>query len=117
MPINQEPADNFKQLYGEVKKYIELQGEYVKVEIVEKMTILLSTLLIIGLVLVLVMAVLFYLCFSLAYTLETFFGSLAMSFSVISGIYILLIVLLLVFRKSLVINPLVRFLSNLFLHK
>jgi hypothetical protein len=115
MSTNQEPAESFQQLYDDVKKYVELQTEYVKVEVVEKMTILLSTLLIIGLVIILAIAVLFYLCFSLAYTLQTFFGSLAVSFAVISGIYILLIIFLMVFRKKLVINPLVRFLSGLFL--
>jgi hypothetical protein len=113
----QEPADNFQQLYDDVKKYVELQTEYVKVEFVEKLTILLSTLLIIGLIIVLVIAALFYLFFSLAYVLQPLLGSLALSFAIISGIYILLIVLFVIFRKRIVINPLVRFLSNLFLIK
>jgi len=117
MPENKQPEDNFQQLYDDIKKYILLQTEYAKVEIIEKMTILLSTLLIIGLIIVLAIAVLFYLSFSLSYTLEPFFGSLALSFAVISGIYVLLIVILLVFRKNLIINPLVRFLSGLFLKK
>jgi membrane-bound ClpP family serine protease len=112
---NQEPADNLQQLYDEVKKYVQLQTEYVKVDFVEKLTILLSTLLIIGIVLILVIAALFYLFFSLAYALQPILGSLAISFAIISGIYVALIVLLMAFRKKLVINPLVRFLSNLFL--
>jgi hypothetical protein len=117
MSNNQEPADNFQQLYADVKKYVELQTEYVKVEFVEKMTILLSALLIIGLVIVLVIAALFYLFFSLAYVLQPLLGSLAVSFAIISGIYVLLIVLFIAFRERIVINPLVKFLSNLFLKK
>jgi len=115
MSENHEPADNLQQLYDDVKKYVQLQTEYVKVEFVEKLTILLSTLLIIGLVLVLVIAALFYLFFSLAYTLQPVLGSLAVSFAIISGIYVFFIGLLMIFRKRIVINPLVRFLSNLFL--
>ena len=115
MANNHEPADNFQQLYDDVKKYVELQTEYVKVEFVEKLTILLSTLLIIGIVMVLVIAALFYLFFSLAYALQPLFGSLALSFALITCIYVLLIVLFMIYRKRIVINPLVRFLSNLFL--
>jgi len=113
----EEPASNFQQLYNDVKKYVELQTEYVKVEFVEKLTILLSTLLIIALILILVMAALFYLFFSIAYALEPVLGSLALSFGVISGIYVLLIAVLFLLRKRIIINPLAKFLSNLFLTK
>jgi len=44
-------------------------------------------------------------------------GSLALSFAIISAIYILLTVILFSYRKRLVINPMVRFLSGLFLTK
>lgn len=112
-----EPVEDFQQLYAEVKKYIELQTEYIKVEFVEKLTILLSTLVILTVAIVLVIAALFYLFFSLAYALVPLVGSLAISFCIISGIYVFLIILLFAFRKSIVINPLVRFLSKLFLTK
>ena len=92
-----------------------MQTEYIKVEFVEKLTILLSTLFIIGLILILVIAALFYLFFSLAYALQPLIGNLAISFAIISGFYVLLIALLLALRERLVINPLVRFLSDLFL--
>ena len=111
----EEPTSNFQQLYSDVKKYVELQTEYVKVEFVEKLAILLSTLLIIALILILVIAALFYLFFSIAYALEPILGSLALSFGIISGIYVVLIAVLFLFRKRLIISPLARFLSNLFL--
>ena len=110
-----EPAESFQQLYADVKKYVELQAEYLKVEFVEKLTILVSTLLIIIIITVLAIAALFYIFFSLAYVLEPLLGSLAISFALISGIYVLLILFLVILRKRLVINPLVKFLSKLFL--
>jgi hypothetical protein len=113
----QEPVENFQQLYSDVKKYVELQTEYIKVEFVEKLTILLSTLLIVTLIAILAIAGLFYIFFSLAYKLEPIVGGLSFSFAIISGIYVILIGLLVLFRKSLVINPLVKFLSKLFLTK
>jgi hypothetical protein len=111
----EESSDNFQQLYEDVKKYVELQTEYVKVEFVEKLTVLLSTLLIIALVLILVIIALFYLFFSAAYLLEPVLGSLSLSFGIISGVFVLLAVLLYLFRKQIIINPMVSFLSNLFL--
>lgn len=117
MTNTQEPVDNFQQLYDEVKKYVLLQAEYVKVEFVEKLTILLSTLLIITLIIVLAIIALFYLFFSIAYAVEPLVGSLSLSFGIISLIYVGLIGLLVLLRKIIIINPLVRFLSNLFLSK
>ncbi len=117
MTNNQDPSTNFQQLYDDVKKYVELQIEYIKVDFVEKMTILLSALLIIALVLVLVIAALFYLFFSMAYAFEPALGSLALSFGIISGIYVVLIVVFILLRRQIVINPLLKFLTNLFLTK
>src|ERR1035437_3916912 len=117
MMNTQDSSENIKQLYDEVKKYVFLQSEYIKVEFVEKLTILLSTLLIITLITVLAVIALFYLFFSFAYALVPIVGSLSVSFSIIAGIYILLIGLLVFIRKNLVINPLVKFLSDLFLTK
>ena len=113
----QDPVENFQQLYDDVKKYIQLQTEYVKVEFVEKLTVLISALLIIFLIIILIMGVLFYLFFSVAYLIEPIVGSLAGSFSIISAFYLLLTFLFFMFRKRLVINPLVRFLTRLFLTK
>ena len=112
-----EPIENFQQLYNDLKKYVELQTDYLKVEFVEKLSILLSTLLIVIIAIILVVAGLFYLFFSLAYALVPLVGSLAISFLIISGIYLLLIIFLFILRKKLIINPLVRFLSKLFLNK
>ena len=44
MFANDKSIDNLTELFKEVKKYLKLQGEYVKLDLVEKLTILLSTL-------------------------------------------------------------------------
>lgn len=113
----EEPVEDLQQLYKDIKKYVELQTEYVKVEFVEKLTILVSTLVIITVIIILVIAALFFLFFSLAYALVPVVGSLAISFCIIAAIYVVLIIVLFSFRKQFIINPLVRFLSKLFLNK
>ena len=52
MFANDKSIDNLTELFKEVKKYLKLQGEYVKLDLVEKLTILLSTLTLIFVLLV-----------------------------------------------------------------
>ncbi|MFW9596370.1 MAG: phage holin family protein [Paludibacter sp.] len=112
-----EPIENFQQLYTEIKKYLSLETEYIKVDFVEKLSIILSTLFIMSIIIVMVISTLLFFFFALAYALESVLGSLAISFGVISLCYVLLIVLFYAFRKKIIINPIVRFLTNLFLTK
>ena len=62
---------------------------------------------------VLAMAVLFYLLFSLAYALAPTLGFIS-SFAVIAGIFLLLTVIVLAFRKSLIVNPILKLMVDLF---
>ena len=75
--------DNLESLVKEMKKYIELQGEYLKFDLVEKLTILLGTLILILLITVLSMMAVFYFSFMLVYALEPITGSLTGSYAMI----------------------------------
>ena len=109
--------ENLQQLFEEVKKYVELQRDYIKLDIVEKLTVLLSTLILVLIMLILGMIALFYLSFSLAYVLEPYVGGLTLSYAIISACIILLILLVAFNRKRFIERPLVHFLVNLFLNK
>ena len=109
MFADDKSIENFQQLFFEFKKYLELQKEYTKLELTEKLTILFSTFIILG------MVALFYLLFALAYILEPLVGGLMSSFAIIAGINVVLIALVIIFRKQLIISPMVNFLANLFL--
>lgn len=106
----------YKDLFSETKKYVELQTRLFKLESVEKSGILLSTLIFLMLAVVLCAGLGFYLMFTIAYLLEPVMG-LMWSFLVISGFYLLLIIILFAFKKKLIINPIIRFLSQLFLNE
>ena len=99
MFINDKTIDNLQVLFSEVKHYINLQKDYVKLDITYKLIILLSTLILILILMVLGMIALFYLSFTLAYILEHHVGGL---------IYC--------FRQRLIIQPLTNFLANLILN-
>ena len=115
MFADDKSIENFQQLFFEFKKYLELQKEYTKLELTEKLTILFSTLIMVLVLIILGMVALFYLLFALAYVLEPLVGGLMASFAIIAGINVLLIALVIIFRKQLIISPMVNFLANLFL--
>lgn len=116
MFTDDKSIENIQQLFAEFKKYLVLQKEYTKLELTEKLTILLSTLIMILVLTILGMAALFYLLFALAYVLEPRVGGLMVSFSIIAGINILLIAIIYLFRRQLIISPMVNFLAKLFLN-
>lgn len=116
MFANDSNINNLQQLLAELKKYAELQKDYVQLHLVEKLTILASTLILVFVLLVLGIIALFYLSFTLAYVLEPYVGGLMASYGIITGFIILLIILIVVFRKRLIVQPMVHFLANLLLN-
>ena len=116
MFTDDKSIENIQQLFAEFKKFLVHQKEYTKLELTEKLTILLSTLIMILVLTILGMVALFYLLFALAYILEPLVGGLMVSFGIIAGINVLLIAIIYFFRRQLIISPMVNFLANLFLN-
>ena len=116
MFTDDKSIESIQQLFAEFKKFLVLQKEYTKLELTEKLTILLSTLIMILVLTILGMVALFYLLFALAYILEPLVGGLMVSFGIIAGINVLLIAIIYFFRRQLIISPMVNFLANLFLN-
>lgn len=107
--------DNLTELFKEVKKYLKLQGEYAKLDLVEKLTILLSTLTLIFALIILGTMAAFYLSFMLVYVLASATGSLVAGYAIIGGILILLAFIIYRLRQKLIFQPMVNFLARLFL--
>ena len=115
MFANDKSIDNLTELFKEVKKYLKLQGEYVKLDLVEKLTILLSTLTLIFVLIILGTMAAFYLSFMLVYVLASATGSLVAGYAIIGGILILLAFIIYRLRQKLIFQQMVNFLARLFL--
>ena len=115
MFANDKSIDNLEALFKEARKYINLQGEYLKLNLVEKLTILLSTLIVILLIIILCMMALFYFSFMLVYAIAPLVGSLIGGYAVIGGILLLLALIIYHMRSELIFQPMVNFLARLFL--
>lgn len=106
--------ENLGQLYQEVKEYLLLQRDYVKLELTEKLTILASGIILTTLCITLGMMALFYLSFCLAYFIAPHVGGLNVSYGIITVVLLLLLGLVFLFRKPLIVKPLVKFIARLF---
>lgn len=115
MFANDKSIDTLSALYKEIKRYFELQGQYLKLDLVEKLTILLSTLLLILLLVILFMMALFYFSFMLVYVIEAYVGSLIVSYAIIGAIILLMAGIIYYYRKRFIFQPMVKFLAKLFL--
>lgn len=111
----EKSIENLQQLFAETKKYVELQTEYAKLELTEKLTILLSTLILVLILIILGMVTLFYFSFTIAYVLAPYIGGLMSSFALITMFLLVLMALVYHYRQRLIVAPMVRFLANLFL--
>lgn len=107
--------ENLQQLFAESKKYMELQMDYAKLELTEKLTILLSTLILVLILIILGMVALFYFSFTIAYVLAPHVGGLMVSFALITAFLLIIMALVYHYKQKLIVEPMVKFLANLFL--
>lgn len=115
MFANDKSIDNLQDLFQEFRKYLELQGQYLRFEVIEKLTILLSTLVLIFILIIVGVMALFYFSFMLVYMLAMSTGSFAAGYAIIGAALILIALLIYHFRAALIFQPMVNFLARLFL--
>ncbi len=107
--------ESIGQMVESLKNYVGLQGEYLKLNVVEKAVRLVTALTLAIIFLILGVAVLFYLSFALIYALEPLIG-IALSFFLMALLFLLLFIIVFAKRKSWIEGPLVRFLSDVLLN-
>ncbi len=106
---------DYKKLFNEARKYFSLEWDYTKLTAVEKMAVLLSSIAFLAVVIILG-------TFALAYVFSALIDVLAVALGCTWGAQLIaaaiLLVLLLVvfaFKKQLIVDPVARFVSKLFL--
>lgn len=116
MFVNDKSVESLEELYNELKKYLSLQKEYVRIELVEKLTLLVSGLILTLVLVTLGMIALFYFSFTLAYILAPHVGGLTASYALITVLILAVLASVYFLRKRLIVKPLVRFLTKLFMN-
>ena len=104
---------SLQSLWTEAKSYLELQKEYVKLDTAEKLSVLLSAVATAAVCLFLALSALVFLVIAIALWLAKVVGG-AWSFTIMSGVLIVAIVVILLARKRWIVQPVTRFVAALF---
>lgn len=112
---NDHNVDIVARLISNLKKYGELRLKSFQLDLVSKLTLILTFLVVAVLLIGVASIVVLLLSFALVYALAPIVGGIVVSCGIVAGGFVLLGILLVAFRKRLLINPIARFLSSIFL--
>lgn len=110
---NDKNIETIAQLVEEIKSYIGLKAEYAKLDAAEKIVRLLTALTLTAVAFIIIMIMLLHLSFAAAYSLSALVGGMAPAFCILTAFYLLLLILLFVYRKKWIERPLVRFITSI----
>ena len=108
-------VESIAQLVESVKNYVGLQGEYLKLDVIQKIVRLVTALTLTIVLLLLGIAFLFYLSFACVYWLEPLTGT-AFAFLLVALCFLSLLILVYFNLKALSERPLVSFLADVLLN-
>ncbi len=111
---NDQNVETIGQLVEEIKRYLNQQTEFVKLDIIEKVVRLITALTLVSIIAIVIMFVLIFASFALAHALGSLIG-LGWAYLIVAAVYILALILLVVYRHRWIERPMVKFLASLFL--
>ena len=106
-------VDQYTRIKDFVTKYLSLKGELLKLNILEKSTMILGHFVLLIICLLLACFALLAFSFALAYLLGAWLNNFFIAFIIVAGLYILLIALIYAFRFKIIINPILRALERM----
>ncbi len=104
--------ETIAQLVAELRRYATLKEEYWRLGLTEKVVRLATTIVVALILTLLAFFVLAFLSLVVAFVLQDFVGRIA-AFAIVMGVYLVLFVLCLLFRRQWFEAPLVRFFTGL----
>ena len=113
---NDQNIETIAQLTGAIKRYLGLQTEYVKLDVIEKTVKLFTAITLFVVISLIAVLVTIFLSFALAFAIAPLIGT-ALAFVVVALIYIAILAVVVVNRKRWIEAPVVRFLANMLMEK
>ncbi|MDE6793686.1 MAG: phage holin family protein [Muribaculaceae bacterium] len=109
-------TDDIKDIFQQGFNWAKLEIEYVKLTTAEKLVVLLSTIIIGAIMAVLLLPVFIMFLFALVGVFKLFMAP-PLAYLTVGGVVLLIIFAIFLMRKPLIINPVARFITKLFLDK
>ncbi len=105
---------SFSELIEQIKLYINLRMKHYKLSAGEKVIELFSTLAAGMIFWIIAFIIMIFGGFALAFWLGEIIQNLALGFLIVTGIFVLLIIIVYIFRQALILDPIARILVPLF---
>lgn len=106
---------DYKKLFNEARKYFSLEWDYTKLTAVEKMAVLLSAIAFVAVVLIIGVFIVHYLFSALISLLASAMGCTWGAQLIAVAILLVMLLVVFAFKKQLIVDPVARFVSKLFL--
>lgn len=106
---------DYKKLFTEARRYFSLEWDYTKLTAVEKLAVLLSAIAFVAVVIIIATFVLHHLFTALVGVLASALGCAWGAHLIAAAILLVLLLVLFAFKKQLIVDPVARFVSKLFL--
>jgi len=106
---------DYKKLFSEARKFFALEWDYTKLTAVEKLAVLLSATAFVAVVIIIAAFALHYLFSALITVLAGALGCTWGAQLIAVGLLLLLLLVVVAFKKQLIVDPIARFVSKLFL--
>ena len=106
---------DYKKLFNEARRYFSLEWDYTKLTAVEKLAVLLSATAFVAVVIIIATFALHYLFSALISVLASAMGCAWGANLIAVALLLVLLLVVFAFKKQLIVNPIARFVSKLFL--
>ena len=105
-------SELFKRLFDQVKVYLNLRIDYLRLYVAEYLIRFFSSLVLWMVIFLFLFFVLVFGSFAFAYLFGELTGRWSVGFLIIAGIYLLLSVLIYIFRRPFIVKPFTRLIIN-----
>ncbi len=110
-------SDNFSELTENIRRYINLRIDLVKLVLTEKLARMATVFLLINILFIVCMFLLLFLSFGFIYWYGEMVGPMWEGALIVAGIYLLIGLIILVFRVPIIMNPLIRQISKVLMEE
>lgn len=113
MDTSESKTDIYKSFVKEVKDYVLLNYDLLRLKLVEKLALVIALILSLFIGILLVIIAIVYFSFAFVHWTGTFFESLIPGFLILGGLFIILFIIFFSLRKRLFVNPMIKLLSSI----
>lgn len=108
-------SDNsYRKILEEVKKLCGLHVENVKLQLTEKLTLLLAKIMIVMIVLIMAIVAMIFMTIAFAQWIKNFIEP-SLAYCIVASFYVLIALIVYILRRKLIIDPIARFISRVIL--